>query len=195
MTALRKSVEPDGQRLRARVEAEAYVASVCFKHGPPRLTGVELEWTVHHRDDPRRRLDLATLAAALGDHSPPTLIPDSPHQPLPAGSTVTLEPGGQVEISSQPAADFATLIDAVTADHRTLSHLLDEVGLALGDRGADPFRTPARMLHTPRYAAMERAFTPIGPHGITMMAASAGRRRRLRRRPGRLAGPRWRPSS
>ncbi|MFC5287919.1 glutamate-cysteine ligase family protein [Actinokineospora guangxiensis] len=174
MTALRKSVEPDGQRLRARVEAEAYVASVCFKHGPPRLTGVELEWTVHHRDDPRRRLDLATLAAALGDHSPPTLRPDSPHNSLPAGSMVTLEPGGQVEISSQPAADFGTLIDAVTADHRTLVHLLDEVGLALGDRGADPFRTPARLLHTPRYAAMERAFTPVGPHGITMMAATAG---------------------
>ena len=45
-------------RVRTRAEAEAYVASVCFKHGPPRLLGVELEWTVHHADDPRRALDM-----------------------------------------------------------------------------------------------------------------------------------------
>lgn len=174
MTALRESVEPDGRRLRARVEAEAYVASVCFKHGPPRLTGVELEWTVHDRDDPRRPLDAAALAAALGPHTPRTLLPDSPHLPLPAGSTVTLEPGGQVEISSQPAEDFGQLIDAVTADHRTLCHRLDEAGLCLGERGVDPFRHPTRLLDTPRYAAMERAFAPIGPDGITMMCATAG---------------------
>jgi len=29
------------QVLRSREDAEAYVASVCFKHGPPRLVGVE----------------------------------------------------------------------------------------------------------------------------------------------------------
>lgn len=29
-----------------------YVAMVCFKHGPPRLLGVELEWTVHHATIP-----------------------------------------------------------------------------------------------------------------------------------------------
>ena len=32
--------------VRDRGDAEAYVASVCFKHGPPLLTGVELEWLV-----------------------------------------------------------------------------------------------------------------------------------------------------
>ncbi|UVS80266.1 Glutamate--cysteine ligase GshA [Actinokineospora sp. UTMC 2448] len=174
MTALREAAQPDGRRLRARVEAEAYVASVCFKHGPPRLTGVELEWTVHHRDDPRRPLDPDALAAALGPHTPRTLRPDSPHLPLPAGSAVTLEPGGQVEISSQPAAHLGDLIDAVTADHRTLCLRLDEVGLTLGERGTDAFRTPIRLLDTPRYAAMERAFAPIGPDGITMMCATAG---------------------
>ncbi|MGX7827795.1 ergothioneine biosynthesis glutamate--cysteine ligase EgtA [Actinokineospora sp. 24-640] len=176
MTALRDrgAAEPDGRRLRARVEAEAYVASVCFKHGPPRLTGVELEWTVHHRDDPRRPLDPDVLDAALGPHAPQTLRPDSPHLPLPAGSIVTLEPGGQVEISSQPAAAFGDLIDAVTADHRFLSHRLDEAGLTLGVHGTDPFRRPTRLLDTPRYAAMERAFAPIGPDGITMMCATAG---------------------
>src|SRR3954470_419306 len=82
-----------------RAVGEAYVASVCFKHGPPRLTGVELEWIVHHEDDPRRPLDAARLAAALGPYAPRTVNQDSPHLPLPAGSPLTLEPGGQVEIS------------------------------------------------------------------------------------------------
>ncbi|HEY0774810.1 MAG TPA: ergothioneine biosynthesis glutamate--cysteine ligase EgtA, partial [Nocardioidaceae bacterium] len=49
----------------ATEDAEAYVAMVCFKHGPPERTGVELEWTVHHRDDAARPLDPRVLATAL----------------------------------------------------------------------------------------------------------------------------------
>ena len=60
--------------LRDRDEAEGYVAMVCFKHGPPRLHGVELEWTVHHRSDPSRRLDPAQLSLALGRHAPATIV-------------------------------------------------------------------------------------------------------------------------
>jgi glutamate--cysteine ligase len=175
LTALREpeTTGPDGHRLRARVEAEAYVASVCFKHGPPNLVGVELEWTVHYRDDPRRRLDSDHLAAALGPHTPRTLDPDSPHLPLPAGSPVTLEPGGQVEISSLPAPDFGALVDAVRTDYSYLADRLDQAGLVLGAQGTDPYRSPQRVLDTPRYAAMERAFDSIGPDGITMMCATA----------------------
>nr|WP_324187488.1 ergothioneine biosynthesis glutamate--cysteine ligase EgtA [Actinokineospora iranica] len=176
MTALFESetMEPDRRRLRARVEAEAYVASVCFKHGPPELLGVELEWTVHHRDDPRRPLDPDHIAAALGPHTPRTLRPDSPHLPLPSGSPLTLEPGGQVEISSLPAPAVGSLIDAVATDQRYLTDLLARSGLVLGTQGIDPHRAPRRVLDTPRYAAMERAFAPIGLDGITMMCATAG---------------------
>jgi len=89
-----------------RAAGEAYVASVCFKHGPPRLTGVELEFTVHHAEDPARRLDPDVLATALGPHTPRTLRPDSPASPLPAGSPLSLEPGCQVEISTLPCANW-----------------------------------------------------------------------------------------
>ncbi len=157
-----------------RAAGEAYVASVCFKHGPPRLTGVELEFTVHHADDPARPLDPDVLATALGPHTPRTLRPDSPAVPLPAGSPVSLEPGCQVEISALPQATLRELDAVVSADLRHLCTLLARHGLELGETGIDAHRAPRRLLRTPRYAAMERRFAPIGPGGITMMCSTAG---------------------
>lgn len=167
-------IEPYLHRLSDRVEAEAYVASVCFKHGPPRLTGVELEWIVHHQDDPRRPLDADRLIAALGPYAPRTLNKDSPQLPLPAGSPLTMEPGGQVEISALPQPTLTELFGAVAADLTFLSELLSTAGFVLGDTATDQHRAPRRLLDTPRYAAMEQVFAPIGPHGLTMMCATAG---------------------
>ncbi|HET6706323.1 ergothioneine biosynthesis glutamate--cysteine ligase EgtA [Amycolatopsis sp.] len=157
-----------------RAAGEAYVASVCFKHGPPRLTGVELEFTVHHAEDPARPLDPDVLATALGPHTPRTLRPGSPASPLPAGSPVSLEPGCQVEISAPPQASLRELDAVVTADLHHLRERLAAHGLVLGETGIDAHRAPRRLLHTPRYAAMERRFAPIGPGGLTMMCSTAG---------------------
>jgi glutamate--cysteine ligase len=156
-----------------RVEAEAYVASVCFKHGPPRLVGAELEWIVHHKDEPRRPLDASLLSAALGPYAPRTLNKESPQLPLPAGAPLTLEPGGQVEISALPQPTLTELFGNVTADLAFLSELLASAGLVLGETATDQHRSPRRLLETPRYAAMEQVFEPIGPHGLTMMCATA----------------------
>jgi glutamate--cysteine ligase len=84
-----------------------------------------------------------------------------------------LEPGGQVEISALPQASLAALFDSVSIDLTALVELLAAAGLVLGNQGTDPYRSPRRVLDTPRYAAMEKAFAPIGPHGITMMCATA----------------------
>jgi glutamate--cysteine ligase len=156
-----------------RAAAEHYVAKVCFKTGPPRDVGIELEWTTHHRDDPTRPLDPAALSAALGDHAPSALRPTSPHEPLPHGSVVTVEPGGQVEISSPPRGSLAELLSTTAADLELLRDLLGCAGLGLGDDGCDPHRPPRRVLDTPRYTAMERAFDRLGPHGRTMMCNTA----------------------
>jgi glutamate--cysteine ligase len=158
----------------SRVEAEGYVAMVCFKHGPPQLHGVELEWTVHHADDPHRALDPAQLRKALGVHAPPTLVPDSPQLPLGRGSLVTVEPGGQVEISGRASASVPRLIDDTTADAAELTQLLAAEGLEPGQYGLDAYRPPRRILTVPRYAAMERAFAQLGPHGPRMMCSTAG---------------------
>jgi len=160
--------------LRSRDHAEGYVASVCFKTGPPRLVGVELEWTVHDRADPAVAVPTARLVRALGPHTPRSLGPHHPHRPLPGGGVVTVEPGGQVEIST-PA--LPSLNDLLTNTERDAAHLSDRLaaeGLVLGEAGTDPYRTPRRTLHTPRYAAMQAAFDRAGPHGATMMCSTAG---------------------
>ncbi|MFD4194911.1 glutamate-cysteine ligase family protein [Amycolatopsis thermoflava] len=179
MTAVRPTSPAPGGAVAAKVvsdraEGEAYVASVCFKHGPPRLLGVELEYTVHYADDLRRPLDPADLARALGPHAPRTLSPGSPARPLPAGSPLTLEPGGQVEIAALPQASLRELADVVAADLAHLTELLARHGFVLRDDGIDAHRAPARLLDTPRYAAMERRFAPMGDGGVTMMCSTAG---------------------
>lgn len=175
MTALRDSAaEAVSAPLHDRAAAETYVASVCFKHGPPKLVGVELEWTVHHADDPRAPLQLHRLARALGPHAPTTVNPDSTNLPMPHGSLVTVEPGGQVEISAPPHSSLADLIAAVTSDAAALADLLAEHDLLLGGSGLDQGREVQRLLDTPRYAAMASAFASHGPDGLAWMCASAG---------------------
>jgi glutamate--cysteine ligase len=155
-----------------RAAAERYVAKVCFKTGPPSRVGAELEWILHHDGDPTRPIDPATLIAALGDHAPPTLRPDSPHLPLAHGGIVTVEPGGQVEISTPPRESLADLLSATAADARRLDVLLGAAGLRLGGEACD-HRPVRRILDTPRYAAMEHAFDRLGRHGRVMMCATA----------------------
>jgi glutamate--cysteine ligase len=159
--------------LRSREEAEVYVASVCFKHGPPRLLGAELEWVVQHSGNPHRPLHARHLVDALGAHVPPSLVPDSPQTPLPYGSTVTVEPGGQLEISSPPCDSLTELISTVEGDIAALTDLLDPAGLVLTGLGSDPHRPPRRLIDIPRYAAMETAFDRIGPMGRAMMCSTA----------------------
>ena len=165
--------DPEPSALRSRAEAEAYVASVCFKHGPPRLLGVELEWLLERRSDPHAPVDVEQLLKALGDHTPTTLDPASPALPLPAGSTVTLEPGGQVELASPPLPDLSSLLRTARADAGVLHRMLAAAGLQAQPRAADPVRPPVRILDVPRYRAMEQVFDRFGPYGRSAMSSTA----------------------
>lgn len=158
------------QVLRRASDAIEHIRGICFKTGPPRQVGAELEWTTHRTADPSAYLRPGELAEALGEYAPFTL--GNPHPVrLPGGGTVTVEPGGQVEISSAPAGSLTELHTVVTADQEVLTGLLRRAGLELGERGLDPYREPRRILDTPRYAAMARTFNSAGR---TMMAATAG---------------------
>jgi glutamate--cysteine ligase len=155
-------------------QAEDHITGICFKTGPPRRIGAELEFTVHRSGSPGAYLDPPTLRRALGVHTPASLHPPDPPVPLPGGGLVTVEPGGQIEISSAPADSLPDLHAAVTADLTYLTELLAAAGLVLGEHGIDPHRAPRRLLDTPRYAAMERTFDRRGSHGRTMMSSTAG---------------------
>ncbi len=189
-----------------RAAAAAYVASICFKHGPPRFVGAELEWLVRSAARPADRLDPAVLLRALGPHAPSTLrasmptepgagpaslVPDPP-EPLPAGSTVTVEPGGQVEIATPPLPGLASLADAVHTDTAAVRALLAAEDLVLVDRASDPLRPPRRVLRVPRYAAMEAAFDRVGPHGRTMMCSTSAVQVCLDAGDGAAVADRWR---
>jgi glutamate--cysteine ligase len=200
----RDAREATDRALRTQGDVEAHIRAICFKTGPPELIGTELEWTLHHTSAPQTPLDPDHLRNVLGRHTPATLgrsrhtpatlgrsrhTPATPGRsrpapatsrrehlpdPLPAGGTLTIEPGGQLEISSAPASSTAALHAAVTADLAHLTALLDAGGLRLGEHGIDPYRSPRRLLDTPRYAAMERVLDTRGPHGRVMMGSTAG---------------------
>ncbi|MEO3819194.1 ergothioneine biosynthesis glutamate--cysteine ligase EgtA [Plantactinospora sp. B24E8] len=163
-----------GTVLRTVADAEGYVARICFKTGPPTLTGVELEWTLHDAAEPTRPVTPDRLRAALGPHAPTTLAPDAPAAPLPGSGTVSVEPGGQVEISTAPRRSLRDLHDHTSADIRHLTGLLAAAGLVLGRTGIDPYRPPTPVVDTPRYRAMRCAFDRLGAAGRTMMYSTAG---------------------
>jgi glutamate--cysteine ligase len=92
---------------------------------------------------------------------------------LPSGALLTTEPGGQLELSSQPADSLADLVHATSTDLVALRAALADDGLELAGIGLDPLRPPRRVLNLPRYAAMESFFDRSGPWGRQMMCGTA----------------------
>ena len=90
-------------------------------------------------------------------------------------SAVTVEPGGQVELSGRPEAGIVEAVAAMRHDEQRLRLVLADERLGLAHLGADPARTPRRVNPRPRYRAMERHFIATGRAvpGMTMMCATA----------------------
>lgn len=157
--------------LNSRPAAAAYVSKVCFKLGPPQLIGAELEWLTRTADGSRPSLQ--HTAAALGHYAPRSIASDSPALTLPGGSAVTIEPGGQIELSSSPRASLRELRDALDSDTHVVTALMSDAGIEMESSPTDRFRDPERVLVLPRYCAMEDHFTAIGPFGALMMCNTA----------------------
>lgn len=143
-------------------EAEALVSGICFKTGPPRVTGVELEWLIHEPDRLHLPVSPARLEAAY-----------AALRALPLHSLITVEPGGQLELSSLPAASLMECVSAVSADLSLVRDRLAALNLTLTGLGSDPWRPPSRILHRPRYDAMECYLDRSGPAGRRMMCSTA----------------------
>lgn len=146
-------------------DAEQQAHGICFKTGPPGKVGVELEWLVHDDLDPALPVDQRRVTEALAPLDTPGA--------LPGRGRLTREPGGQVEISSAPAADLGSCVTGAHRDLTVLRDALQPAGLALAGQGLDPIRPPRRVLDLPRYAAMEEFFDRSGPWGRVMMCSTA----------------------
>jgi glutamate--cysteine ligase len=153
-------VSDDPHRPLSAAAAEAFVASTCFKTGPPRLVGVELEWLLH---DPR------DLAAPV----PPPSRLDGRLSPDDVRGALSTEPGGQFELSSRPHPGVGGCLAETAADLAVLRAAAAAAGLRLTGLGMDPLRPPVRVVDTPRYAAMERFFAQDGTAGRVMMCSTA----------------------
>lgn len=92
---------------------------------------------------------------------------------MPLRSALTVEPGGQLELSSLPAASLTECVGTVSGDLDAVRAVLREDGLALVGLGHDPWHTPRRFLRQPRYDAMEACLDRTGPAGRFMMCTSA----------------------
>ncbi|URN14790.1 ergothioneine biosynthesis glutamate--cysteine ligase EgtA, partial [Streptomyces sudanensis] len=144
-------------------EAEDLLRCICFKTGPPGRVGVELEWFVHDLHRPHLPVPHDRLRAAFADL-----------RALDLRSSLTFEPGGQLELSSPPAASLTACVAAVSADLSAVRSALARLGLVLTGSGTDPW-LPARerLLREPRYDAMETYLDRWGPAGRAMMRDSA----------------------
>ena len=167
-------------------EAIAHVRARSFPDDGSDLTGLELEWLMLAGVDAQTGPD-----QWKGSHLSEIV--------LPGGSALSVEPGGQLELSSQPHTGLTPLCSAISADIRALNDgVVDAGGLMLGI-GLLPDEPARQQLSTPRYDAMAEFFAADGTAGSTMMTstaslqvnigASTGKDREVRWRRANMLGP------
>jgi ergothioneine biosynthesis glutamate--cysteine ligase EgtA len=145
-------------------EAVEHVTLAALHPGPSGLVGLELEGHLVDLDAPARRVPWPQVRAAVGSVGP-----------LPGRSRLTVEPGGQLELSGPPAPDVADAVAAIRADRAVLCAALADARLGLAPLGADPLRRPQRVNPAARYSAMEEHFASVGcaEAGLAMMTSTA----------------------
>jgi glutamate--cysteine ligase len=77
-------------------------------------------------------------------------------------SAVTMEPGGQLELSGPPAPDVTAAVIDLRRDMQRVRLALAELGLGAVHLGADPLRASRRVNPRPRYLAMEQHYAATG---------------------------------
>ena len=135
-------------------------ADAAFQPSDHVRIGAEVEWLVYRRDDLTSPVTAdETASTAAGE--------------LPAGGVITIEPGGQLEVSTRPFDSPDLLIDAIATDAATLVERFARRELVLVNLGYDPIRPPTRTLDVARYIEMDRYFRARSPAGVQMMNATA----------------------
>jgi len=143
-------------------DAEDVIRHQAFTSAGDGLVGVELEWLTVPAGDRARRLPLADIQSVATDAVP-----------LPHRGLVTIEPGGQLELSTQPLPSPAAACEAAADDLYVLDQICQARGIDLVALGIDPVRVPRRVVTERRYRAMQQHFDGDGPAGRTMMCNTA----------------------
>ncbi len=140
--------------------AEQIRASCCQPTSSERI-GLEIEMLPVGADGVTARHDVVSgLLDGLG--------------PLPSGTPVSFEPGGQVELSPSPVVGVESACRSLAADLATVAGALAGGGVTLVGMGLDPYPGRSRVGRSPRYDAMTEFFDARGPSGRLMMCRSAG---------------------
>jgi glutamate--cysteine ligase len=96
-------------------------------------------------------------------------------RPAAGEHAVTLEPGGQVELSGPPAGDITAAVTGLRHDVQAVRLALAGLRLGLAHAGADPARPSLRVNPRARYSAMEQHYAAAGRGGAgaVMMNSTA----------------------
>jgi len=137
-------------------EASDHARARAFPDDAGDLVGVELEFLV--------------VPAVEGEHPSRRQLDDLV---LPGGSALSVEPGGQMELSSRPMASVSELCGEVGEDVEALRAVVVAGGGRLLGMGLLPGTPVRRSLSSPRYDAMSAFFGPDGPAGSVMMTSTA----------------------
>ncbi len=158
------TAQPGQDEMASSSAVAQYISDICLLDAPLGRVGLELEAHCFDPTDPHRRPSWDEITGVLEWLSP-----------LPAGSVVTVEPGGAIELSGPPAEGAVAAIDAMTRDQAVLRSAFANAGLGLVFLGADPLRTPKRVNPGARYRAMEEFFAASrsGAAGAAMMTSTA----------------------
>jgi len=87
------------------------------------------------------------------------------------GANVSLEPGGQLELSGAPLETIHETCDEVNSHLKEVQHIADKIGAGFIGLGAAPIWTHEQMPLMPkgRYKLMDRYMGIVGTHGAQMM--------------------------
>jgi glutamate--cysteine ligase len=139
-------------------DVRRFVDERVFTPGWDAKVGIELEWV--------------TRGEGVGATTPDAIRGMLPAK-LPGGSSVTFEPGGQLELSGPPRHGIAAACHDMAADVRVVRDTLAPRGIELVATGLDPLGPRRRVVDAPRYRAMEAYFDAKWPEGRTMMCNTA----------------------
>lgn len=157
-----EAIKPES-RFRIGAEAE--------KFGVDATTGAALPYE-------GERSVLTVLEALVERHGwkPETEKPGGPLiSLLRTGASVTLEPGGQLELSGAPLENIHQICSEMSGHMAELRDISDELSLTWLGIGFHPFATQAELPWVPksRYAIMRRYLPTRGEHGLDMMRRTA----------------------